>query len=221
MAGGIPDIGDMPATALRVLLIEDHTDFREGLSHLIKCTAGFALAGSFPSVEDAERGLPAEVDVILLDIHLPGRSGIEAIASLRSRLPEARIIMITVFDDDENIFNAILSGADGYILKKTPPAQILQAVVDARDGGTPMTPYVARKVVEYFKKASAPASHDLTAREVEVLQALSRGLDTQEIADTLFIATDTVRNHLKHIYAKLHVRSRSQAVAFAIKNRLA
>mgnify|MGYP003347366960 FL=1 len=96
MPGGIPDIGDMPAPALRVLLIEDHTDFREGLSHLIKCTAGFALAGSFPSVEDAERGLPAEVDVILLDIHLPGRSGIEAIASLRSRLPEARIIMITV-----------------------------------------------------------------------------------------------------------------------------
>jgi len=160
--------------------------------------------------------------VILIDIHLPGKSGTESIGSLKRLAPSARIIMLTVFDDDENVFKAIMNGADGYILKKTPPAQVLAAIQDAASGGTPMTPYIARRVIELFKKY-APAEtgeYALSARETEILQHLVLGLDNYEIADKLFISRETVRNHIKHIYEKLHVHSKSQAVAKAIKQGL-
>jgi DNA-binding NarL/FixJ family response regulator len=207
--------------AIKVTIIEDHDDFREGLAHMLQFTEGFTCVGAYCSVEEALPELKP-TDVLLLDIHLPGRSGIESIGRLRERLPATRIVMLTVFDDDDHVFKAIVAGADGYILKKTPPALVLAAIQDAMTGGTPMTPFVARRVIELFKKyAPAPAeNHGLSAREQEILQSLVQGHDTEEIADKLFISRETVRNHLKHIYDKLHVHSRSQAVAKALRQGL-
>ncbi len=205
-------------TPIRVAIIEDHDDFREGLTHVLNFAEGFSCVGSFSSVEDALQGFP-KTDVVLLDIHLPGRSGTDSIQEIKKRLPSVYIIMLTVFDDDVNVFRAIVNGADGYILKKTPPAQVLNAIQDAATGGTPMSPYVARRVVELFKQYAPAEKEDyaLTAREQEILQQIVLGLDNQEIADKLFISYETVRNHVKHIYEKLHVHSKSQAVAKALK----
>lgn len=210
-----------PMTPIRVAIIEDHDDFREGLTHVLNFTDGFSSVGSFSSVEDALDGFP-KADVVLLDIHLPGKSGTESIQDLKQIAPSAFIIMMTVFDDDENVFKAIMNGADGYILKKTPPAQVLTAIQEAAAGGTPMTPYIARRVIELFKRYAPSGKEEylLTTREIEILQQLVLGLDNQEIADKLFIAYETVRNHIKHIYEKLHVHSKSQAVAKAIKQGL-
>lgn len=207
---------------IRVAIIEDHDDFREGLSHVLNFTEGFACTGSFSSVEDALGAFPP-ADVVLLDIHLPGRSGSDSIPDVKRRAPGAFVIMLTVFDDDDNVFKAILNGADGYILKKTPPARVLEAIRDAAAGGTPMTPTIARRVIEHFRQSvpSAREDHDLSPRELEILQALVLGMDNREIADKYFISRETVRNHIKHIYEKLHVHSKSQAVAKAIKQGLA
>lgn len=206
---------------IRVAIIEDHDDFREGLVHVLNFTEGFACVGSFSSVEEAVENFP-EPDVVLLDIHLPGTSGIDGIGQIKKLAPSSYIIMLTVFDDDENVFKAIVNGADGYILKRTPPAQVLAGIQEAAAGGTPMTPYVARRVIELFKRY-APANkeeHFLTTRETEILNELVLGLDNKEIAEKLFISRETVRNHIKHIYEKLHVHSKSQAVAKAIKQGL-
>lgn len=206
---------------LRVAIIEDHSDFREGLSHMISATEGFACVGKFGSVEKALEHFP-DCDVLLLDINLPGKSGIESIPLIRRECPNAQIVMMTVFDDDDNIFNAILAGADGYLLKKTPPAKVISAIEDAASGGTPMTPFVARRVIEHFKQSAPPPSGDygLSDREKEILSALVEGMDNREIADKLFISYETVRNHLKHIYEKLHVSSRTQAVSKALNERI-
>lgn len=205
---------------IRVVIVEDHADFREGLVHMLSATDGFTVVGKFGSVEKSLIEFP-ECDVILLDINLPGRSGIESIPLIKKECPAAQIVMMTGLDDDDNIFNAILAGADGYLLKKTPPAKVLTAIEDAASGGTPMTPYVARRVIEHFKQ-SAPVQKDyqLSDREKEILSALVQGMDNREIAEKLFISYETVRNHLKHIYEKLHVNSRSQAVSKALTEHL-
>jgi len=206
---------------IRTIIIEDHDSFRDGLTHLLEFTDGFQCTGSYSAAEEGLRD-PLQADIVLLDIHLPGRSGIETIPLLREKLPSARIVMLTVFDDDEHIFKAIMAGADGYILKKTPPSQILSAIQDAASGGSPMSPYVARRVIDLFRKY-APAGnsdHQLTAREIAILSELVQGFETLEIADRLFISRETVRNHVKHIYEKLHVHSRSQAVVKALKEGL-
>jgi len=206
---------------IRVAIIEDHDDFREGLAYVLNFTEGFSCSGAFASVEEALRKFPP-TDVVLLDIHLPGKSGTEGIKGLKSIAPSAYVIMLTVFDDDENVFQSIMNGADGYILKKTPPGKVLTAIQDAADGGTPMTPYIARRVIEIFKRYAPVGKEDytLTTRELEILEQLVLGLDNQGIADKLFISYETVRNHIKHIYEKLHVHSKSQAVAKAIKQGL-
>jgi DNA-binding NarL/FixJ family response regulator len=206
---------------IRVAIIEDHDDFREGLAYVLNFTEGFSCSGAFASVEEALRKFPP-TDVVLLDIHLPGKSGTEGIKGLKSIAPSTYVIMLTVFDDDENVFQSIMNGADGYILKKTPPGKVLTAIQDAADGGTPMTPYIARRVIEIFKRYAPVGKEDytLTTRELEILEQLVLGLDNQGIADKLFISYETVRNHIKHIYEKLHVHSKSQAVAKAIKQGL-
>jgi DNA-binding NarL/FixJ family response regulator len=207
--------------AIRTAIIEDHENFRDGLTHLLKFTDGFECSGSYSTAEEGLREL-RQADIVLLDIHLPGRSGIDTIPPLREKLPAARIVMLTVFDDDEHIFRAIMAGADGYVLKKTPPAEILTAIRDAASGGTPMSPYVARRVIELFRKyaPSGHEDHQLTSREVDVLNHLVQGFDTEEISKRLYISRETVRNHIKHIYEKLHVHSRSQAVVKAIREGL-
>ena len=207
--------------ALRVIIIEDHDDFREGLYHILRSTDGFRCVGSYVSVEDAMDNTPL-ADVVLMDIGLPGKSGIEGAYLLRNRLPRAQIIMLTVFEDDRHVFDAIMAGANGYILKKTPPLKILEAILEAADGGMPMTPVVARQVADMFRR-SVPAPGEkiaLTKREQEVLALLVDGLNYGMIGEKLFISLDTVRNHIRHIYEKLHVHSKSAAVVKAIKNKI-
>lgn len=208
------------AHIIRVVIIEDHADFREGLTHMLASAGQFRIAGTFSSVEAALSDFP-ECDVVLLDINLPGRSGIESIPAIKKICPSAQIVMLTGLDDDDSIFNALLAGADGYLLKKTNPGKVLSAIEDAADGGTPMTPYVARRVIEHFK-LSVPAQTDyqLSEREKEILAALIQGHDNRAIAEKLFISYETVRNHLKRIYEKLHVNSRSQAVSKALTERI-
>lgn len=206
---------------LQVIIVEDHSSYREGLRQLLLASNGFCCVGAFGSLEAALKKLP-EADVVLLDINLPGKSGIEGIPLIKSVSNKMKIIMLTVFDSDDNIFNAILAGADGYILKKTAPARILTSIEEVIEGGTPMTPYVARRVIEHFKQLTphSEAEYDLTSREREILAELVNGFDNKQIADNLFISYETVRNHVKHIYEKLHVSSRSQAVLKAIHEGL-
>ena len=206
---------------IRVGIIEDHEGFREGLYHLLQNTEGFRCVGRFESVEDGAARMP-ESDVILMDIGLPGRSGIEGISAIRQRHPRVQVIMLTVFEDDKNIMDAILAGANGYVLKKTPPAKLLLAIEDAAAGGMPMTPFVARQAVDLFKRFVPPEKADLvlTPRESEILALLVEGLNYTMIAEKLFVSLDTVRNHIRHIYEKLQVHSKAEAVAKALKQGL-
>lgn len=177
--------------------------------------------GRYSSVEEAMRKMP-EPDVVLLDIGLPGKTGIEAIPDIKARHPRAHVLMMTVFEDEGHIFDAIQAGADGYLLKKTPPAKLLHAIEDAAAGGMPMTPFVARQAIELFKRLVPFSRTDisLTEREGEILQLLVQGLNYMMIGDKLFISLDTVRNHIRHIYEKLQVHSKAEAVAKAIKQGL-
>lgn len=203
---------------INVAIIEDHSDFREGLAHLLNSTEGFNCIAKYHSVEHALESF-IEPDVLLLDIHLPGQSGIEAISYFKEKFPQMQIIMLTVFDDDGNIFNAILAGADGYLLKRTSPVKILASLEDVLESGMPMSPYVAKKVVDYFRDNKLIKNdYQLSQREKEVLTELVNGSDSKQIAEKLFISYETVRNHLKNIYQKLHVNSRTQAVSKALKD---
>ena len=207
--------------SIRVAIIEDHDDFREGLYHLFRTTEGFLCIGRYSSIEEALKKMP-EPDVLLLDIGLPGISGIEAIPEFKKRHPQVQIVMMTVFDDDKHIFDAIQAGADGYLLKKTPPTMVLHAIQDAAAGGMPMTPFVARQAIEIFKRYAPSEKPDasLTPRESEILTLLVQGLNYVMISERLFISLDTVRNHFRHIYQKLQVHSKAGAVAKAIKQGL-
>lgn len=203
---------------IRVAIIEDHDDFREGLYHVLQGTDGFRCVGRYASLEEGVLKMPA-TDVVLLDIHLPGKSGIEGLAQIKQKHPEAQVIMLTVYEDDTNIFRAIQAGADGYLLKKTPPARLLQAIEEAAAGGMPMTPFIARQAVAMLKR-HVPAEGQtvqLTPRESEILAFLTDGLNYSVIGERLFISLDTVRNHIRHIYEKLQVHSKAAAVAKAIK----
>lgn len=203
---------------INVTIIEDHSDYREGLAHLLNSTEGFNCVAKYHSVEQSLENF-TESDVLLLDIHLPGKSGIEAISYFKENYPQMQIIMLTVFDDDGNIFNAILAGADGYLLKKTSPIKILASLEDVLESGMPMSPYVAKKVVDYFRDNKLIKNdYQLSQREKEVLTELVNGSDSKQIAEKLFISYETVRNHLKNIYQKLHVNSRTQAVSKALKD---
>ena len=205
---------------IKVAIVEDHTEYRESISFILHSTEGFSGAGKYLSVEDALSGNEIP-DVILLDINLPEISGIDGIAKLKEKYPGASIIMLTVYDDDENIFNAIIAGADGYILKKTPPVRILQAIEDVAQGGAPMSPSVAKQAIGLFKTFAPSKTEEnvLSGREKEILSLIVEGLSNDEISLKLFISLQTVRNHIRHIYEKLHVHSKAQAVAKAIKGR--
>ena len=205
-------------TNIKVAIIEDHDEFRESLFFMLGATEGFTCVGKFGSVEEALKTMK-EADVLLLDINLPGMSGIQGISKIKKRFPGIHIIMLTVFDDNPNVFHAILEGADGYLLKKTPPIRILQAIEDAAEGGSPMTPVIAKQALTLFKEyvPKATEKNVLTERENEILNLLVKGLSNPEIADKLFISLTTVRNHIGHIYEKLHVHSKSQAVVKALK----
>ncbi len=199
---------------ISVAIVEDNAGLRRSLTLLVEETPGFRCVGSFDTAEEALRKLPKQpAEVVLMDINLPNMSGIECTRRLRELLPNVRVVMITVYRDNEQIFKALRAGASGYILKRATPETILQAVTDVHQGGAPMSSEVARKVVAAFQQPDAPHddASDLSLREREVLELLARGLPDKEIATKLCISLPTVRYHLKHIYEKLHVRSRTEA----------
>jgi DNA-binding NarL/FixJ family response regulator len=207
----------------RVMLVEDVREVREGLAALIGGTRGFACAGSYRTMEEALARVGRDApDVILTDIGLPGMSGIEGIEILRERLPEAPILALTVYDNDDKVFAALCAGASGYLLKNTPPARLLESVREVLDGGAPMSPEVARRVVRLFREFRPPdtAPCRLTPHETELLKLLVEGHHKKTAAREMGITVNTVSFHLKNIYSKLQVHSKTEAVAKALRERL-
>ena len=200
----------------RVVLVEDQAGVRDNWCKLINSLAGFSCVSVCSSGEEALRVIPSLApDVVLMDIFLPRMSGIECTAQLKTLLPKMQILILTAVEDDELVFMALEAGADGYLLKRTKPEDLRAAMLDVLGGGAPMTSEIARRVVESFRRAGRlpkPTIH-LSAREEEVLILLSKGYSNKEIAEQLSISAETVGSHLKHIYEKLHVRSRAEAVA--------
>ena len=206
---------------ITVGIVEDHSEFRQSLVFLISSFTEYQVLWAFGSAEEAIANL-APADIILLDINLPNLSGIEAIPLIKARIPAQKIIMLTIQEDEESILNAIKAGADGYILKKTSPQKILEAIHQVYDGGAALTPVVAKQVLTMFKpqKAADGSQGSLTPREKEILNLITQGITTLVIADKLFISQQTVRNHVKNIYEKLHVHSKAHAVAKALKENI-
>ena len=200
---------------ITVSIIEDERPTREAYVQIIGGTPGFRCLGAYGSAEVALREIPREPpEVVLVDLCLPKLSGAECVCKLKVILPKTKFVALTKFEDAARIFEALKAGAHGYVLKKTPPAELLAAIVDVRNGGAPMSSEVAARVVAYFhaQGANAAGLPTLTARELEILNLLARGLRYREIADQLSISLSTVRVHLSHTYEKLHVRSRTEAV---------
>jgi len=208
---------------IRVVIIEDTREVREGLAALINGTRGFSCLNSYYSMESALAGLNRQPpEVILTDIGLPGMSGIDGIEILRARYPHLPIVALTVYDNDEKVFSALCAGASGYLLKNTPPARLLESIKEVVDGGAPMSPEVARRVVRLFREFRPPdtASYRLTPQETELLKLLIEGHHKKTAAREMAISTNTVSFHLKNIYAKLQVHSKTEAVAKALRERL-
>ncbi|HEY3025341.1 MAG TPA: response regulator transcription factor [Pyrinomonadaceae bacterium] len=204
-------------------IVEDDRATREGLSLLIDGTPGYRCIGSYRSVEEALRPKSSErPDVLLLDIHLPGMLGSEGVRVLKEKYPALQILMLTVYAEQDLVFESICNGACGYLLKKTPPAKLLEAIREAYEGGAPMSPEIARKVVTLFQKTGAPPKFDeqLTPQEVRLLKLLAEGYSYQSAGDQLHISLNTVRNYIRSIYEKLHVHSKSEAVSKAMRGRL-
>jgi DNA-binding NarL/FixJ family response regulator len=202
--------------AIKVAIIEDDAWIRENLAARITQTQGFVSAGTYRTGEEAIERLPAQApDVVLMDINLPKMNGIECVRQLKGLIPSAQILMLTVYEDSDKIFNSLLAGASGYLLKRTPQAEILDAIADVHRGNSPMTGHIARKVVQYFNRRGdlGPDMEKLSNREREVLDHLARGVPCKEIASSLAVSIDTIRAHIKGIYSKLHVHSRGEAVA--------
>jgi DNA-binding NarL/FixJ family response regulator len=201
--------------SIAVGIVEDNPEIRRNLSRYIGEAPGFRCACACASGEEALRVMPqSPPDVVLMDIQMPGMSGIACTASLKKLLPAVPVMMLTVYEDNDAIFRALEAGASGYLLKRSAPAKLLEAIKELHRGGAPMTSEIARRVIQSFHKAK-PESHPqdkLTPREEEILDYLAKGFVTKEIADKLSVSYDTVRYHLKHIYDKLHVHSRTEAV---------
>lgn len=209
---------------INVAIIEDNNIIREGLAALINGTEGYKCVGVYPTSEKFLEQIPhVKMDVILMDIGLPGMNGIEAISKARELDPDLNFLMLTIYEDSEMVFQALCAGACGYLVKKTPPSRLLEAIKDIYDGGSPMSSQIARQVINEFQKEKNLTSYNeysLSNREKEVLNLLSNGKSYHEIGDHLFISVDTVRHHIRNIYKKLHVHSQSEAVAKAIRKKI-
>jgi DNA-binding NarL/FixJ family response regulator len=213
-----------PETAvINVAIVEDRREIREALSMLINGTEGFRCAGAYRSMEEAldkiDRDLP---DVVLADIGLPGISGIEGAKILKERHPNLLLMMLTVYEDDERIFDALCAGACGYLLKRTSPARLIESLREAMQGGAPMTPEVARRVVELFKQIRPPdrADYQLTPHELRLLKLLVEGHNYKTAAAELGVSFHTIHFHMRNIYEKLQVHSKSEAVSKALRDRI-
>ena len=213
-------------TLTRVLIYEDNADLRASLSQLLSGAPGLELAGALSNCTQAEADMERlRPDVVLMDIDMPGCTGIEGLRRIQAVTPGVNVVMLTVFEENDRVFGAICAGADGYLLKKTPPARLLDAIGEVRAGGAPMTPAIARQVLRLFPKVprrpvadESPAN--LSAREQEILGLLVEGYSYKMIAADRGISIDTVRSHIKKIYEKLHVRSMTEAVSKALRQGL-
>lgn len=205
----------IPVTnSVRVALVEDDSEVREGLKLLLSASTCCRCVGAYGSGEDALLALPTlRPDVVLMDINLPGMSGIDCIRKLKSTVPEIQIMMLTVFEDHDRIFQSLNAGASGYLLKQTPPASLLDGIVELHRGGSPMSTQIARHVVDAFRQPhSETAASVLSPREKEIIALLAKGFLYKEIADQLGLSVETIRTHIHNTYEKLHVRSRTEAV---------
>jgi len=208
---------------IKVLIYEDNVQLRDTLSILLNGTEGYDLVGAFTNCSDIIADVEVlKPDVILMDINMPEMDGIEGLKKLRTKNNDVKVLMLTVFDDNKNVFESIRNGANGYILKKTPPAKLLEYINEAQTGGAPMTSSIATQVLKMFSAQNHTNNEDfnLSEREKAVLQLLVNGYSYKLIAAELIIAIDTVRSHIKKIYDKLHVNSKSEAVAKAIKSKV-
>ena len=209
---------------IKVVIVEDKTAIREGLTVLLGGTDGIECVGQYGNCEDMlSRAAADRPDVILMDIGLPGMSGIEGTRKVREILPDVTVVVLSVYEDDENIFKALCMGASGYLVKTTPPARLIEAIREAHEGGSPMSSHIARKVVTLFQKNFRDTEQPdvrLSDREREILTGLSDGESYGSIAEALFISVDTVRYHIRNIYGKLQVHSQSAAVSQAIRKGL-
>lgn len=208
--------------ATKVSIVEDNDQLRDTLAKMIGRAAGFECVGHHPSAEAGLAAIPGEKpDVVIMDINLPGMNGVECVRKLKEILPQVQIVMLTAYEDTENIFNSLAAGAAGYLLKRSKSSEILDALRDVQNGGSPMSTHIARKVVQSFqaRPAAAPAepTEELSPREQEVLDLLSQGFMYKEISDKLGISFETVRTYIRRIYEKLHVRTRTEAVAKALR----
>jgi DNA-binding NarL/FixJ family response regulator len=199
---------------ITVCIVEDLKEIQDGLKAVIENNSQFLLLKCFNNAEDAIAELPELVpNIVIADINLPGKSGIECVHIVKEIVPAIQFIMFTIYDDNDQVFEAIKAGANGYILKNTAPEKIMESLIDLSEGGSPMTPKIARKVIANMQKNEASTSiEELTHRENEVLQLLSKGFLYKEIADKLSIATSTVKRHLSHIYQKLQVQNKTEAI---------
>jgi DNA-binding NarL/FixJ family response regulator len=208
----------MPIT---VSIVEDSEQVRSTLTKLIDRAEGFQCLSQYANAEAALEGLPKDrPDVIIMDINLPGMNGVECVRQLKQKWPEAQVMMLTAYEDTENIFNALAAGASGYMLKRTPREELLAAIQEVQRGGSPMTTHIARKVVQSFQKPAAappPVESNLSEREQQVLDCLSQGFLYKEIAEKLGISYETVHTYIRRIYEKLQVRTRTEAVAKFLK----
>ena len=209
---------------INVSIVEDNHTIREGLASLINATPDYKCIAEYVDCEtfltELENKLP---DVVLMDIALPGINGIEGVKLATDKFPDINILMLTIYEDSEKVFDALCAGACGYLVKKTPPSRLIEAIKEVYEGGSPMSSRIARKVINAFKQGIAQdedTAFGLSNREKEVLTSLADGNNYQEIADELFISVDTVRHHIRNIYKKLHVHSRSEAVAKAIRKKI-
>ena len=203
----------MPIT---VAIVEDNNPLRATLARMIDRAAGFKCEGQFASAEDALAALPASpTDVVLMDINLPGMNGVECVRRLKQAAPKTLVVMLTAYEDTENIFNALAAGASGYLLKRTKSAELLDAIKEVTQGGSPMTTHIARKVVQSFLKTgpSPEPTENLSPREQEVLDCLAQGFLYKEIAEKIGVSYETVHTYVRRIYEKLQVRTRTEAVA--------
>jgi DNA-binding NarL/FixJ family response regulator len=200
---------------IRVAIVEDNEKVRDGLEVLINASLEFTCVSTCETAEEAIRHMPGKSpDIVLMDIGLPGMSGIQCVEELKKRMPALQVMMLTVYEDDEKIFNSLVAGATGYILKNTMPTELFDAILDLHRGGSPMSSPIARRVVQAFSQMgkSSKELENLSERENEILTLVAKGFRDREVAEKYFISIETVRKHLRNIYQKLHVRSRTEAV---------
>ena len=208
---------------IRILIFEDNIDFIDSISELISNTSGLELTGIYNNCKNVVKNIENhQPDVVLMDIDMPVENGLQGLRSLRAAGNEVCVLMLTVFDDNDRVFQAICNGASGYILKRTPPNKIIEAIQEAHTGGAPMTPSVAKQVLKLFSKPFQKSAElqTLTPREHDVISFLVRGYSYKMAAGEMKVSIETLRYHIKNIYSKLHVNSKSEAVAKAIQNKL-